>query len=1196
MHIKQVVIRGFKTYKDQVSLPEDLHKGVNVVVGFNGAGKSNFFNAILFVISDHFGTLRAETRKALLHEGAGPGVLTAFVEIAFDNTDRRMPLDQDEVRVRRTIAAKKDEYMLDGRRAMKQEVFNLLESCGFSKSNPYYIVQQGKISELTLMNDVRRLDLLREISGASVFDERRTESRKILDEIVVREEGISKVIDFIRQRIKSLEEEQKELMEYQKLEHRRRCLEFEMNDREWRSAQDQIVVLDRLRQESHVKLNDAQREASVFRDRLGTVEGELDQLSSLRTRLMSERKEADHQRLVCGEDLARLRLELDDEQKRAIGGERLLKENCAELEKVKVDLAAADAERVAQAAVVEQHRREWREMNQQHQLNEARRDQLLAKQCRLASYTTVAERDAALEVEIRRHQKREEECRVRLERCNGEFAAAQQQHASSEARMAELKTSVRRLQIELDQGIAKSVLEVTRKLDECSEHKRTLTQERERSQRQIDDMAREATQCQSRIDASMPRPVRNALAAVSQWAEREAKSGAIYGTLLDNIEVPAEYQIAAESTAGAALFNLLVQDDTIAAEIITEVRTRNLGSIVCTPLNRVAAAQKTYGYPPIHGVKPLVEVVKCSDLARPAMHQVFGRTLVCSSLELCDEVSRKYGFDTITTEGDKVSCRGTLSGGYQNPANFTKIKNSMKLRAAGQKRHELASKLDATCREVRQAQEGLDKLHNDRNELQNKRSEVRESLNRAVQELNHVEPKIARGKDVVTQCQERKVAIENTFREVKMTITGLREEMSSEVLGALPAAEQQELQRLSRECREQERVATAREEECHELERVLKDKEATVNGVLRKRKAKLEDEIRRGTHFDHQEHIVERDRAYKQQENDLQKASVAAASLTKELSEIDVKIGVQRETKERLRLEEGQLQERIAEADNELQSLNSMINAQAKKKHQADEKMRTMTFVSSDVAQYKSLSGRELMKEMTTTTNELSKYEHVNKKAIDQFATFQGQLEELEASQNMQRRSKEEIEKFLDVVDAQKEQTLKDTLQKVDQHFSTIFAELVDGGRGRLVMVQADGFAEDDAEGAVDAKGVRVEVSFTGQSGSTVTMAQLSGGQKTVVAIALIFAIQRLEPAPFYLFDEIDAALDTQYRTAVAKLIERDAKSAQMIITTFRPEIIDKSDRTFRVYQTNRVSSIEAVSRDVAREVIEEQARQEVIE
>merc|ERR1712003_305777 len=179
----------------------------------------------------------------------------------------------------------------------------------------------------------------------------------------------------------------------------------------------------------------------------------------------------------------------------------------------------------------------------------------------------------------------------------------------------------------------------------------------------------------------------------------------------------------------------------------------------------------------------------------------------------------------------------------------------------------------------------------------------------------------------------------------------------------------------------------------------------------------------------------------------------------------------------------------------------------------------------------------------------------------------------------------------------QKEETLASTLETVGRHFSQIFSDLVNGGVGKLRMLQPGDRAEGDDDmalggaGSDTARGVRIEVSFTGQNTSFLTMAQLSGGQKTVVAIALIFSIQRLEPAPFYLFDEIDAALDTQYHTAVAKLIAREAKNAQMVITTFRPEIIEKANRFYRVYQKNRVSRIECVPQQEAKRVIEEQTR-----
>eukprot|EP00435_Cladocopium_sp_Y103_P020117 s2378_g4.t2 len=227
MYIKQVIIRGFKTYKEQTTLDEDFSPGTNVVVGFNGSGKSNFFQAILFVLSDQYSSLRAETRKALLHEGAGQAVLTAYVEVVLDNSDRRIPLDNDTVSIRRLIGVKKDDWLLDGKHATKAEIFGLLEGAGFAKTSPYYIVQQGKVSELTMMTDSQRLGLLKDISGAGVYDERRAESVKIMEDTAMRRTQTEGLVQEIEQKLQTLEEEQRELRECEKLEARRRTLEYD---------------------------------------------------------------------------------------------------------------------------------------------------------------------------------------------------------------------------------------------------------------------------------------------------------------------------------------------------------------------------------------------------------------------------------------------------------------------------------------------------------------------------------------------------------------------------------------------------------------------------------------------------------------------------------------------------------------------------------------------------------------------------------------------------------------------------------------------------------------------------------------------------------------------------------------------------------------------------------------------------------
>ncbi|MFH4982364.1 hypothetical protein AB6A40_009073 [Gnathostoma spinigerum] len=181
MYIKQVNINGFRSYRD--TSIDNFSRAHNVIVGRNGSGKSNFFFAIQFVLSDEFCYLKLEQRQGLIHEGTGDRVMSARVEIVFDNTDRRIAaVEGDEVRVVRQLSHKKDQYFIDSKTVTRNDVVNLMESAGFSRSNPYYIVKQGKINELATSPDSHRLKLLKEVAGTRVYDERKEESLKILHE------------------------------------------------------------------------------------------------------------------------------------------------------------------------------------------------------------------------------------------------------------------------------------------------------------------------------------------------------------------------------------------------------------------------------------------------------------------------------------------------------------------------------------------------------------------------------------------------------------------------------------------------------------------------------------------------------------------------------------------------------------------------------------------------------------------------------------------------------------------------------------------------------------------------------------------------------------------------------------------------------------------------------------------------------
>jgi len=248
-------------------------------------------------------------------------------------------------------------------------------------------------------------------------------------------------------------------------------------------------------------------------------------------------------------------------------------------------------------------------------------------------------------------------------------------------------------------------------------------------------------------------------------------------------------------------------------------------------------------------------------------------------------------------------------------------------------------------------------------------------------------------------------------------------------------------------------------------------------------------------------------------------------------------------------------------------------------------------------------SPKLLLKLIEQCHSEIDQLGNVNKKALDQYTAFAEERDRLYVKQEEIIASRDSIEDLMTHLDQMKDNAIERTFKGVSREFSSVFKELV-GGDGKLVMALRDNVAPDaDAAGRVaNYAGVSIKVKFQG-NGDATSMAQLSGGQKTMVALCLIFAIQRCDPAPFYIFDEIDAALDAAHRTALAKMIAHQAAAVdpkdntctptQFITTTFRPELIKASDMCFGVTHARKASSIRAIDVKEALQIVaEDQNRQ----
>lgn len=327
--------------------------------------------------------------------------MSAYVEIIFDNSDERFPTGKPELVLRRTIGLKKDEYTLDRKNATKADVMNLLESAGFSRSNPYYIVPQGRVTALTNMKDSERLILLKEVAGTQVYEARRTESLKIMHETTSKRTKIDELLDFINERLAELEEEKDELRNYQDKDKERRCLEYTIYSRE---QQEIAGVLDSLEEQRQTGVEDT----DVNRDRFIEGEKEMAQIDSEIAEckqqiefLKVDKAQLEDERREASKALAQVELQAQSLSDNQSAAQSQKTRHDADLKSVQAAIKERESELNKLLPSFSSARDQEDAIKTQLNEAETSRQRLYAKQGRNSRFKNKSERDKWLQAEIK---------------------------------------------------------------------------------------------------------------------------------------------------------------------------------------------------------------------------------------------------------------------------------------------------------------------------------------------------------------------------------------------------------------------------------------------------------------------------------------------------------------------------------------------------------------------------------------------------------------------------------------------------------------------------------------------------------------------------------------------------------------------------------------------------------------------------
>jgi structural maintenance of chromosome 3 (chondroitin sulfate proteoglycan 6) len=739
--------------------------------------------------------------------------------------------------------------------------------------------------------------------------------------------------------------------------------------------------------------------------------------------------------------------------------------------------------------------------------------------------------------------------------------------------------------------------------DQLNDARRARWKEQAALTREVSEKKEQLRKAEGALYSTLSRSTAAGLAVLHRVVQQHNIQG-VYGPLIDLIQCDQRYDKSVETVAGNKLFQIVVDSDDTVDRLLSLMKQERAGRLTFMPLNRLLVEEVQYPTNTDQAI-PLILQLRFEPKFRPAVMQVFGSTLLARNLQVGAELSKTHNFDCITLDGDQVNRRGAFTGGFID-SRRSRMEAHKSIKTLTAEVASLSAKAESAKAEEQRADQEITTLLGDQQKCDAQQAKLRDQLKSVSGDMESARRRKVAAAENFNKLNEQAAKALKTASDLDERLAALKEEMKAPFIDLTPA-EQAELDSLgAQELDLQQRLsAAARQRASSEAE--IKKLENALATNLRRRLNELK--ARLSTAEDD-----EAASALETARHDLGLAQKELDELETKLKDLEQELENKTNAARAIEAEREKQQHDEAKGMNSLQSsmqeIEKVMSKQSLVQQQRDDCLRKIRELGSLPAEahqdeLRQMGAKELTAKLTKNLKQMEKFKNVNRKAIDQFMQLNDKRAELVKKKEELDKGKKAIEDLIGNLDMKKDEAILRTFKGISKNFTEVFRELVPGGKAILRMekkaVKKQGEQESEeiddntaATGPLQYHGVEINVSFSG-SDQAFEMQQLSGGQKTVVALALIFAIQRCDPSPFYVFDEIDAALDPLYRTAVANMLSEHRKTTQFIVTTFRPELLEAADRFLLVRFEAKISLVaeaqkEAVTR-VLRAVEEEYER-----
>ncbi len=1167
MKLKKLELYGFKSFAQRTEIVFD--EGITGIVGPNGSGKSNIGDAVRWVLGEQSAkTLRGASMSDVIFNGTQKRKPLSYCEVSlvFDNDDHALAMEAAEVMVtRRVYRNGESEYYLNRTACRLKDVVDLFRDTGIGKEG-YSIIGQGRIDEILSRKSEDRRQVFEEAAGIVKFKARKEEADKKLQRTLENLERVDDILDELTKRLKPLEEQSRNARVYLELSTelkdldlnlflirsdraRARLSELEselltvqtiladtesnLTDKTTRrdETQNRIDQLEEAITKARTELMECAEHVHESQKKLSALQSRRETRSENRQRIVREQEEAQERLAEIEKDHVRIQADVEKQHSLIADAEQILRATQEAAEKAQAKEKEADAALEAQKAAV---------IDQMNRLSDVRNDKtrLNTMQAQMETRLTeieessgaLQEQEAALREALTAVEKQLETENQHQQQCQEKLAQARQASDEADAAYANLRADVEKQSADMQAAASRHnvLTEMTRDMEGYN-------------------MA-----------------VRRAMT----YAKQRGLTG-VKGVLAQLMTVPQAYETAIDMALGAAQQNIVTDTEETAKELINYLRQNRLGRATFLPMSAIRG-KTLYGnernalkLPGCLGVAS--ELVQCAPEYRGIVENLLGRTVIADNLDHGIPIMRagNHAFRLVTLEGDVMHSGGSMTGGSAQ----SKVSN---LLSRERELKELTAKLQTGRAE-------LDKCRQELTQRQQTAQEKRQKVSDAVNALHQQEIAVAR-----EQARRESVSADLNTHLQRMQET---EQARVQLHQSLEDIRQQ-LETIEHQRTGAQGDQSAMEQKTIEMQNALVKARAEAsaeNDRLMVRTLQLSD-LRHGLSD------LERDEAHAQQDQaQILREQERREQLLHEMDELDAidENDMKREEAESARRQKEQLrqesaaqaiEQRRSQAQSDLrdilsdmENLHEAYNRDSEKLHktelakariEGDQKnlqnriwdTYKLTYAGAEEFRRTPFDEKESDRRAAELQGQIRALGTVNVGAVEEYAETKARVDDLTTQQQDLKRAEMDLRELIERLLIQMRSTFVENFSKMQGYFAETFTRLFGGGHAELKLMDPD-----------DPLNCGIEVNAQPPGKKLQLLSLLSGGERALTAIAILFAMLKLKPTPFCILDEIEAALDDANIGYYADYLKEYSKGTQFIVVTHRKGTMERCNSLFGV-------------------------------